>query len=221
MSAFKASESRHDTVDATAMPGQRLDTAQDALHSVELPTPEQVSRERDAISRRRAWAKAVRSTVATLLVVAAIAVLVATLFLPVLQISGTSMEPTLSDGDVVVLVKGGSYERGDLVSVAYENKYLIKRVIGLPGDSIEIASDGTVYVNGETLDEPYITDKALGECDISFPYQVPDGKYFVMGDHRSTSVDSRSSVIGSVSSEQIVGHVMFRVWPLDRLTYIG
>ncbi len=203
------------------MPAQRRNSAQDAPHSVELPTPEQVSRERDAISRRRAWAKAVRSTVATLLVVAAIAVLVATLFLPVLQISGTSMEPTLSDGDVVVLVKGGSYERGDLVSVAYENKYLIKRVIGLPGDSIEIASDGTVYVNGEALDEPYITDKALGECDISFPYQVPDGKYFVMGDHRSTSVDSRSSVIGSVSAEQIVGHVMFRVWPLDRLSYIG
>ena len=218
--AFKSGRGQHAGASAAAPQGRHFAPGI-APRGVELPTPEQVSRERDAIARRRAWAKAVRGTVATLLVVAAAAVLIATLFLPILQISGTSMEPTLSDGDVVVLVKGGSYERGDLVSVAYENKYLIKRVIGLPGDSIEIASDGTVYVNGAELDEPYITDKALGECDLTFPYQVPDGKYFVMGDHRSTSVDSRSSVIGSVSAEQIVGHVVLRVWPLESLAYIG
>ncbi len=219
MGAFKLRGSARVHEDSAA-PGRHF-ASEPAPRGVELPTPEQVSREREAIAHRRAWLKAVRGTVATLLVVAAAAVLIATLFLPVLQISGTSMEPTLSDGDVVVLVKGGSYERGDLVSVAYENKYLIKRIVGLPGDTIQIAADGTVYVNGAELDEPYVTDKALGECDVTFPYQVPDGKYFVMGDHRSTSVDSRSSVIGSVSSEQIVGHVVLRVWPLGSLEYIS
>ena len=190
-------------------------------HQVELPTPEQVSNERQAIARRRAWGKAVRSTVATLVVVAALAVLIATIFLPVLQISGSSMEPTLHDGDIVVLVKNNSYDRGDLCSFAYENKYLIKRIIGLPGDYIEIDSAGNVYVNGDKLDEPYVSDLALGECDLTFPYQVPDGKYFVMGDHRSTSIDSRSSVIGCVDADQIVGHVFLRVLPLDSISLIG
>ena len=188
---------------------------------IELPTREQVSREREALARRSAWARALRSTLATLMVVAAVAVLVVTIFLPVLQISGTSMEPTLHDGDVVVLVKNASYGRGDLCGVAYENKYLIKRIIGLPGDTIDIASDGTVYVNGDRLDEPYVSEKGLGECDLTFPYQVPDGKYFVMGDHRSTSVDSRSSVIGPVAADQIVGRVLLRVWPLNSLALLA
>lgn len=188
---------------------------------IELPTREQVSREREALARRSAWARALRSTLATLMVVAAVAVLVVTIFLPVLQISGTSMEPTLHDGDVVVLVKNASYGRGDLCGVAYENKYLIKRIIGLPGDTIDIASDGTVYVNGDRFDEPYVSEKGLGECDLTFPYQVPDGKYFVMGDHRSTSVDSRSSVIGPVAADQIVGRVLLRVWPLNSLALLA
>ena len=188
---------------------------------IELPTREQVSREREALARRSAWVRALRGTLATLVVVAAVAVLVVTIFLPVLQISGTSMEPTLHDGDVVVLVKNASYGSGDLCGVAYENKYLIKRIIGLPGDTIDIATDGTVYVNGDRLDEPYVSEKGLGECDLTFPYQVPDGKYFVMGDHRSTSVDSRSSVIGPVAADQIVGHVLLRVWPLNSFALLA
>lgn len=192
-----------------------------AKREIDLPTPEQVSQERQAIARRRVWGKAVRSTLATLVVVAALAVLIATIFLPVLQISGSSMEPTLRDGDIVVLMKNNSYERGELCSFAYENKYLIKRIIGLPGDYIEIDSAGNVYVNGDRLDEPYVSDLALGECDLTFPYQVPDGKYFVMGDHRSTSIDSRSSVIGCVDTDQIVGHVFLRVLPLDAISLIG
>ena len=187
---------------------------------VALPTHEQVKTERDNLARRKAWRKALRGTIYTLVVVAALAVLIATLFLPVLQISGSSMEPTLQDGDVVVLLKTGTYEQGDLCSFAYENKYLIKRIVGLPGDWVQIDADGVVYVNGTQLDEPYVAEQSLGECDIEFPFQVPDGQYFVLGDHRATSIDSRSTVIGCVTQDQIVGHVTLRVWPLNKLAVI-
>lgn len=135
--------------------------------------------------------------------------------MPVLRIYGTSMTPTMTYGDIVVSVKGGSFERGDIIAFWLNNKILVKRVIGLPGEWVDIDEDGNVSVNGETLDEPDLIEKALGECDIELPYQVPDGRLFVMGDHRSTSSDSRSGVVGCVAEEQVVGKLVFRVWPLD------
>ncbi|MCD7816829.1 MAG: signal peptidase I, partial [Bacteroides sp.] len=140
--------------------------------------------------------------------------------LPVLQVSGDSMEPTLSNGDIIVLLSGSSFETGDLVGFYYQNKLLLKRVIGGPGDVIDIDEEGNVTVNGELLDEPYVTNKALGECDITLPYQVPESRYFVMGDNRTTSIDSRSSAIGCIEIDQIVGKVMLRVWPLSSLSLI-
>lgn len=187
---------------------------------VNLPSRDQIRGERSKLRRERAFRQALSSTISALLVVAALAVLIATLLLPVLQISGTSMEPTLYNEDIIVLFKTRRYDRGDLCSFAYENKYLIKRIIGIPGDSIEIDADGTVYVNGTALDEPYVTEKALGECDLEFPYQVPDNRYFVMGDHRSTSIDSRSSVIGCIDQTQIVGRVLLRIWPITSFAII-
>lgn len=187
---------------------------------VRMPSRKQVQDERRKIQYRKAYRKALSSTIYVLVVVAAIAVLIATLVLPVLQISGTSMEPTLNDGEIVVLVKTERFEPGDLCSFTWNNRTLIKRVIGGPGDWIEIDDDGTIYLNGEALEEPYVTDKSLGECDLEFPYQVPENSYFLVGDHRETSIDSRSSVIGSVTKEQIIGRVIFRVWPLDKMTII-
>ena len=162
-----------------------------------------------------------RSTVYTLITVAAIAVLVATLWMPVLQIYGSSMSPTLQDGEIIFTVKTSDFKPGDIAAFYYNNKILVKRIICGPGDWINIDEDGTVYVNDIRLEEPYLTEKALGECNIELPYQVPDGRYFVMGDHRSTSVDSRSTAVGCVAGEQIVGKIIFRIWPLDRMETIN
>lgn len=163
------------------------------------------------------YKKVLKSTLSSLIVVAAIAVLIATLALPVLQIQGSSMEPTLNDEEIVVLIKTSNLKRGQLCCFSYQNKYLIKRIIGVPGDTININEEGYVYINGELLDEPYILDRALGECDIEFPFHVTESHYFILGDNRSTSIDSRSSVVGLVDAEQIVGKIFFRIWPFDKL----
>lgn len=184
---------------------------------VPLPPLEELEEELRREKYRRRYYSAFGSTVSTLIVVAAVAVLVATLWLPVLQIYGSSMTPTLQDGEIIFTVKTAEPETGSVIAFYYNNKILVKRVIAGAGDWVDIAEDGTVYVNESRLDEPYLTEKALGECDIAFPYQVPDGKWFVMGDHRATSVDSRSSAVGCVAQEQIVGKILFRVWPLNRL----
>ena len=186
---------------------------------VSLPTKKQVETERKRYRRRKAYNKALRGTVYVLTIVAAVAVLIATLILPVLQIEGTSMEPTLSNGNIVLLTKTTHFERGDLCGFTWNNKLLIKRVIGLPGDWIEIATDGTVYLNGEALDEPYVQQKALGECDLEFPFQVPQEQYFVVGDMRESSIDSRNSLIGCIPKDQIVGKVFFRIWPFENIRF--
>ena len=181
---------------------------------VSLPSPEQVSRAYQQDQYRKRYKRAFISTLSVLAVIAAVAVLVSTLFLPVIQVSGNSMEPTLSDGDVLVLLKSKRYERSQLCCISWQNKMLLKRIIGLPGDVVSIDIQGKVSVNGALLDEPYVSDKTLGECDVTFPCQVPEGKVFVLGDHRSTSIDSRSSEIGCVDQDQIVGFVLFQVWPI-------
>lgn len=183
---------------------------------MEFPEIEQLEAELKRTRYRSRYGSALRSTIYTLIVVAALAVLVATLWMPVLQIYGNSMTPALKGGEIVVSIKGMDFETGDVVAFYIGNRVLVKRVIAGAGDWVDIDEDGTVYVNGKALDEPYLKEKALGECDIELPYQVPDERYFVMGDHRSTSVDSRSTAVGCVAQEQIVGEIAFRVWPLNR-----
>lgn len=181
----------------------------------EIPNIQQIEKELQRENYKMRYTKVLRSTVYILITVAAVAILIATLFLPVLRIYGSSMTPSLSEKDIVISVKGLGYSRGDVVSFYYNNKILVKRVIALAGEFVDIDEDGNVYVDGELLDEPYLTEKAFGECDIKLPYQVPDDRIFVCGDHRSTSVDSRSRSVGCVAEEQIVGKIVFRVWPLS------
>ena len=185
------------------------------------PSVEELEAELKRERYKRRYHSVFRSTVYTLITVAAIAVLVATLWMPVLQIYGSSMSPTLQDGEIIFTVKTSDFNPGDIAAFYYNNKILVKRIICGPGDWINIDEDGTVYVNDIRLEEPYLTEKALGECNIELPYQVPDGRYFVMGDHRSTSVDSRSTAVGCVAGEQIVGKIIFRIWPLDRMETIN
>ena len=182
----------------------------------EIPDVAQLEKELDRQRYKRKYKRTLRSTIGTLITAAAVAILVATLFLPVLQIYGNSMSPTLSEGNIVLSLKEADFKQGDVIAFYYNNKILIKRVICGPGSWLNIDEDGTVYVNGEAIDEPYLTEKAFGDCDIELPYQVPESRYFVMGDHRSTSVDSRNTAVGCIAEEQIVGKIVFRVWPLNK-----
>lgn len=164
---------------------------------------------------RGRYKRLLRGTVSTVLVVIAAVVLISNLLLPILHIYGSSMSPTLTNGDIVAAMRYGSYERGDIVAFYYNEQILVKRIIGLPGEMVDIDADGNVSIDGEPLDEPYLDEKALGECDIELPYQVPEGRYFVMGDNRGVSSDSRSSQVGCIAEERIIGELIFTLWPLS------
>ncbi len=191
-------------------------SARKAREAVSELTIEQLEAELRHEQYNRSFVFTLRNTIYMLITVAAVAVLVAVLLMPVLQIYGTSMAPTLKEGDIVLSVKGSDFKTGDVLGFYYNNNILVKRVIAQAGDWVDITEDGTVYVNNVAIDEPYLIDKAYGETNIEFPYQVPESRMFVMGDHRSVSIDSRNTAVGCVASEQIVGKILFRIWPLSQ-----
>ena len=217
-------EHEKDTTEMEQIPNEAVEAA-DAADESAAPQPtatratvdkNELRSELQKARQRSLFFRVLRNTVFSLVVVAAAAVIVATLFLPILQISGTSMSNTLQDQDIVVAMRGSDCQTGDVIAFYYNNKILVKRVIANAGQWVDIDKAGNVYVDGVLLDEPYVMDKAFGDCNIKLPYQVPDGRIFVMGDHRSVSVDSRSTALGCVSDEQLVGKLLLSVWPLDR-----
>ncbi len=184
---------------------------------IAVPSVDELSGELKREKYRSRYKKLLRSTVGTLVIVAAVSVLVATLLLPVLQIYGSSMNPNLYEGEIVVSVKARDYKTGDIIAFYYNNRVLVKRIVGMPGDVVTIDKSGDVYVNDTLLDEPYLTQKSYGSADIEYPYTVPQNALFVLGDRRESSVDSRSSLVGCVEKEEIIGRIIFRVWPLKRI----
>jgi len=183
----------------------------------DLPTAEQLHTELKRLQYRRNFAKTLWNTISSLIVVAAVAVIVSMLFVPVLRVTGTSMTPTLLNDELILCIKSSDFKNGDIVAFYYNNKVLLKRVIGVAGDVIDISEDGIVFLNGEQIEENYVNELAVGECDIDLPYQVPDNRIFVMGDHRAVSIDSRSTAVGSIAEEYVIGKVFFRVWPWKRI----
>ena len=186
-----------------------------------VPTSQELEQELERVRHQRRYFSVLRSTVFSLISASAIVVLICVLVMPVLRIYGSSMEPTLTDGDIVICLKNADFTTGDLIGFYYNNKILVKRVIATSGDWVNIDSVGNVSVNDHRIDEPYIYEKSLGDGDITFPYQVPENRLFVLGDHRATSVDSRSSVVGCASQEQVVGKIVFRIWPLSSMGFLN
>lgn len=185
--------------------------------SAENVSADQIQEEIKRVRHKREYGRVLRETVIILLGVAAAAVLISMIFLPVLRVTGTSMEPTLYSDEIVVCSKYSDIEKGDIIAFYFNNKVLLKRVIGTPGDVITISESGRVIINGSELNEPYAKDLSLGDCDLEFPIQVPENRIFVMGDNRETSIDSRSSSIGYIADEYIIGKVIFRTWPIGRI----
>lgn len=188
---------------------------------IQFPQVSQLEKELKREQYKKRYRRTLRSTAYALITVAALAVLVATLWMPVLQIYGSSMSPTLQEGDIVISLKSREFQPGDVVAFYYGNKLLVKRCIAGPGSWVDLTEDGTVYVDNQLLQEPYVDEKSYGNADITFPYQVPEERIFLMGDHRSTSVDSRHAIVGCISQEYIVGKIVFRVWPIDRFGAIA
>ena len=184
------------------------------VRQVEVPSLEAIENELKRTRYQRRYRRTLRTTVFSLLIIAAVAVIIAVLLLPVLQISGSSMENTLNDGDLVISLNNGKYQTGDVIGFYYNNVVLIKRVIATTGDWVDIDEEGNVSVNGTVLNEPYVTEKSIGECNITLPYQVPQGKCFVLGDHRATSIDSRNTQVGCIANDVVVGRLLMRIWPL-------
>jgi len=179
------------------------------------PTAEQMRGELKRIRYQHTYWRTLRSTITSLLLAAAL-VMSAVVLLPVIRMTGDSMAPTVNRGDILIALRGDEMKRGDLVVFYTEGKkMLLKRVVAMSGDHVEIDEAGVLSVNGEAQHEPYVSFRSIGECDLEFPYTVPNGSIFVLGDNRELSLDSRSNAIGCVKQEQIIGRAAVRVWPLD------
>ena len=180
------------------------------------PRSDQLKQELLRENERKRYGYTLRNTIYILIVVAAVAVLLSAYLISVLRVEGVSMSPNLEDADLVIAVHTKEFEPGEIVGFYYNNRILLKRVIGSPGDTVDMDADGNLFVNGVMLEEPYLSEKDYGDyTDVGFPYQVPEKRFFVVGDNRKESIDSRSGTIGTITSDQVVGKIVLRIWPLS------
>ena len=184
---------------------------------LELPSIEELEAEISRKKRKQNQHHLLRSAIYALITVAAVTALIAVLFMPVLKTYGGSMSPTLLEGELVAVIKTDKAEAGDIIAFYYNNKIFIKRVIALGGSTVDVDEDGNVFVDGVRLDEPYVEERSFGNGDVEFPCDVPAGQYFVLGDNRLSSADSRSSILGTISPDDVLGRVIFCVWPPSRI----
>ena len=192
-----------------------------AAGGADRPSAEQIGALLRRVQRRREIFRSIGNILGVLVVIAAAVTLVFSLWLPALQVQRGSMAPTLNDGEVVVFITTGAVGRGDIVAFHNGNQILVKRVVAVAGDVVDIGGDGAVLLNGARLDEPYVSELSAGERTTELPCKVPDNQFFVLGDHRQTSIDSRNADIGTVRQDQIIGKALLRIWPLNAVGLIN
>lgn len=193
------------------------------MEHTEIINLEKIKEDYKTRKNREKFFYELKKTIGFFLVIISVGIIISSFWVRVLTIYGTSMSPNLTAKDTVVAFKKDQYKSGDVIAFYYNNKVLVKRVIATSGDWVNISNNGNVIINDKEIKEKYLlkSSKSIGKTDIKLPYQVPENKIFVMGDHRSVSIDSRNKIIGSIGKEQIIGKIKFIIWPLSRFDILN
>ncbi len=174
------------------------------------------AKDRQDVGGGAAW-KAALKIVLVVIITVSLLLNLFTFIMPVVKYYGSSMSPTLEDGQILIVSKVSEIGNGDIIAFYYNNKVLVRRVVATENQQISVDIFGTVTVDGEELVEPYIGNKTLGQCNLDFPYNVPSGSLFVLGDNREVAMDSRLEEIGTVTEDRLIGKIVFSINPFGAI----